>query len=148
MSAAEALQRKLLDEIPSTRSLGLEVLECSADRVCLHAPLCANHNDKGTAFAGSLSALMTLAGWALIYCRLAAVADQYDIVIHHGQVRYQAPVRSDFVALAELGGENWPDFEAQLQNRGRGRILIPTRIEADGAIAAQFDGYYVALRRN
>lgn len=145
---AERLEAKYHADIPLTRALGLRVLQCTPEQVRLAAPLEPNRNDKGTAFAGSLNALMTLAGWGLVYHRLLASGANCDIVIHHGEVRYRAPVHSDFVAVADLGPDSWPDFLARLQSRGRGRILIPTRVEADGVTAAEFAGHYVALARN
>ena len=73
----DSLQRLLNTELPITRHLGLRVLVADPGRVILNAPLAPNRNHKGTAFAGSLNALATLAGWSwlttfLHHHRLAA----------------------------------------------------------------------------
>ena len=46
----------------------LQIAAYDGDSLSLHAPLAANFNDKGCAFGGSLTSLMTLAGGAWSRC--------------------------------------------------------------------------------
>lgn len=147
-TAAARLQAKFLREIPITRALGLKVEAFTGSRLTLSAALAPNVNDKGTAFAGSLNALMTLAGWGLVHLRLLAADEDCDIVIHTGEIVFTRPVRSPFTAVAELHESDWARLLDRLQSRGRGRILLATRIEAAGETAARLDASYVALRRD
>lgn len=145
--AAARLQGKFLREIPMTRHLGLRVDGYTGSELRLSAPLEPNVNDKGTAFAGSLNALMTLAGWGLVHLRLEEAGEKCDIVIHKGELEFSAPIRTPFQAVATLQEGDWADCMQRLQSRGRGRILVETRVEAAGATAARMAGRYVALRR-
>lgn len=144
---AARLQAKFLREIPITRHLGLRVDSYAGDELRISAPLGPNVNDKGTAFAGSLNALMTLAGWGLVHLRLQEAGEDCDIVIHKGELLFSAPIRSPFQAVAVVTEDDWSAGMARLQSRGRGRILVATRVEAAGETAATLNGQYVALRR-
>lgn len=145
---AARLQAKFLREIPFTRALGLRVAEYAGDELVVAAPLAPNVNDKGTAFAGSLNALMTLAGWGLLHLRLTLAGESCDIVIHRGEVEFARPVRSAFRAVASLAEGDWEGCLQRLRARGRGRVAVATRIEAAEGIAATMQASYVALRRN
>lgn len=59
------LEAELL-AMPPVAALGLHVSAFDGRSLRLSAPLSRNVNDKGCAFGGSMSSLMTLAGWALV----------------------------------------------------------------------------------
>lgn len=59
------LEAELL-AMPPVVALGLRVSAFDGRSLRLSAPLSRNVNDKGCAFGGSMSSLMTLAGWALV----------------------------------------------------------------------------------
>ena len=63
-AALRDLESQLL-AMPPARALQPRVAGYSDGRLRLYAPLAANVNDKGSAFGGSLSSLMTLAAWGL-----------------------------------------------------------------------------------
>lgn len=144
---AARLQAKFHREIPVTRALRLRVESYSGDALVLAAPLAPNRNDKGTGFAGSLNALMTLAGWGLVHLRLAEAGESCDIVIHRSEGEFSRAVATDFRARATLSEDDWDGCLERLRARGRGRIPVQARIEADGATAATLAASYVALRR-
>ena len=66
------------------------------------APLAANVNDKGCAFGGSLTSLMTLAGWSLVELLLRDRGHDCDVFVADSQVRYLKPVWEDLRAEARL----------------------------------------------
>ena len=45
--------------------MGLQLDRCDETGLGLRAPLAANHNDKGTAFAGSIATLAVVTGWTV-----------------------------------------------------------------------------------
>lgn len=144
---AARLQSKFLREIPITRHLGLRVDAYEGHELRVSAPLAPNVNDKGTAFAGSLNAIMTLAGWGLVNLRLQEGGENCDVVIHKAELLYSAPIRTEFQAVATVTEADWSAGMQRLKSRGRGRILVSTRVEANGRTAATLAGQYVALRR-
>ena len=62
-----ALQAVLDAEIPITAALRLKVARFETGVLTLAAPLAPNINHKDTAFAGSLNAVLTLAGWSMLW---------------------------------------------------------------------------------
>ena len=66
LEAAQALLRKIRGEIPLTQAMQLEVSAWDGKTLVLSVPLAANINDKGTAFAGSITALGSITGWAAL----------------------------------------------------------------------------------
>lgn len=141
-----ALEAELL-AMPPVAALGLRIAEADRDRLRLHAPLAANVNDKGCAFGGSLTSLMTLAGWGLVVSRLAEAAIEADVFVADSAVRYRAPVFADIEAVAVLAeGESWETFLDTLRGRGRARLMIEASVPLpEGAVAAECRSRYVAI---
>jgi thioesterase domain-containing protein len=147
MTATEAFEQQLLADIPLARAMQLRVHAYDGDRLALAAPLAPNINDKGCAFGGSLLSLLTLAGWGLIVLKLRELAMQCDVYVQDSDVRYLAPVWSDFVAQARLAdGESWDAFARALQARGRARMRVACQVAlADGAPACTLHARFVAI---
>ncbi len=136
-ASAARMQRfeaRLREEIPLTNHLGFQQLEYDGASLAIHAALQPNHNDKGTAFAGSLSACANLCGWGLITLFLedrllqeqvlqeqvlqaqvspAPLSTQpqgedraYDVVIRDSRLEYLLPVTRDFCVRAVFAGRD------------------------------------------
>ncbi len=142
------LQPLLHDEIPLTRALGLEVVSYQAGTLTLKAPLAPNANHKGTAFGGSLYCMALVAGWGWLHLALReAGIDDGQVVIHEAQVKYQAPVEGELVAVcAPPPVEAWERFVAMYQRRGRARISLDARVLGEGGDALRFSGQFVLQR--
>jgi thioesterase domain-containing protein len=108
------LEAALWRTIPLTRAMRVRVPtsgarpEEPADEdtlpLCVAAPLHENRNIHGTAFAGSLHATAVLAGWGWLELharRVGGRLGEATVVVRGTQMRYFAPVTSDFVATAE-----------------------------------------------
>ena len=119
----------------------------------LRAPLAANINDKGCAFGGSLSSLMTIAGWGLAFLHVAEAGLDADIYVADSRIRYLKPVYEDLVAQARLEtageeGADALDLPATLRAQGRVGFRVNARtVLTDGASAAVLGGRYVAIAR-
>src|SRR5689334_2098488 len=92
------LQGTLWTNIPITRKLGLKGESYDGIHLCLKAPLTTNINHAGTAFAGSLNALLTLTGWGMLWLILRELELDGEIVIQDSSCRYVAPVTHDFMS--------------------------------------------------
>jgi thioesterase domain-containing protein len=141
------LGRELLDDIPLARAMGVSVAAWDGDMLVLQAPLAPNVNDKGCAFGGSLASLMTLAGWGLIRLAQDAQGLAADVFVQDSAIRYLAPVRQDFSAVARLAeGEAFAPFLDALRTRGKARLRVHCEVAGpDGAPAATLEARFVAL---
>lgn len=144
---ARELEAVLRHEIPLSRQMGLTVQ--GYDGVCLklQAPLAPNINHKATAFAGSLNAVTTLAGWGTVWLLLAERGLHGTIVIQESSTRYQLPVGHDFTATCRVPQADEAErFLAGLRRRGKARLALKVEIlDGDGRIAVAFTGMYVAF---
>lgn len=137
-----------LDAMPPVAALQVRVLDYDGRRLRLTAPLAANVNDKGCAFGGSLSGLMTLSGWGLINLRLAEAGHAAEVFVADSQVRYLAPLYEDLVAEATLGAAtDWTALLAQFAARGKLRAAVEAAVrDRDGRVVATLEGRYAAFR--
>ena len=139
-----ALKKTLRKESPATRRLGIEPARCNDKVLVLKAPFAPNRNDKGTAFAGSLSAVVTVAGWSAVWLALRDAGLQGVIVIQDSTIRYLRPVTRDFEACASRPTPTQRvRLLAALRRHGKARIELRAVIREGGADAVTFTGRYV-----
>ncbi len=133
--------------MPPVAALQPTITHWQDGRLRLLAPLAANVNDKGCAFGGSLSSLMTLAAWGLVNLELAQQGLDADIFVADSRVRYLKPVFEDLQieACFDDAGERAALLDA-LRRQGRASIRLQARtLLADGGVAATFVGRYVSI---
>ena len=151
MSLEEALQelREYCRGMPPVAAMQVEVEGMRGDALRLTAPLSANVNDKGNAFGGSLTSLMTVAGWGLVTLKLRVAGLKAEVYVADSQIRYLAPLYGDLVAEAVFAeGQAWDLFVDTLVQRGRARIQVDARVLLpEGGLAATLSGRYVAIAK-
>ncbi|MEW9897858.1 YiiD C-terminal domain-containing protein [Chitinivorax sp. PXF-14] len=142
--ADSALQAELYRAIPLLAAMQVKVVQASEQGVTLAAPLEANRNDKGTAFAGSIGSLATVTGWCLASQLLPEAA---SIVAQETAIRYLKPIDDKFVAVCQT-----PDtdavarFRQHFSRRGLARIELTVQVLSGGELGAELSGRYVASR--
>ncbi len=144
----EAFKERLHQQIPLTQHMGFERLVYDGQSLAIHAALAPNVNDKGTGFAGALSATATLCGWSLITLSLEDEPRDYDVVIRDSRLEYLRPVTADFAAVARLpDGATLEAFRQRLREKGKARLDLDVEIRDRGEVALRLQGAYVALER-
>jgi thioesterase domain-containing protein len=144
-----ALERRWHDEIPITAAMGISVTGFDGAHLEVRAALAPNVNVHGTAFAGSLFSLASLCGWGMVHLQIQMQMQMQrrgltgSIVFVEGRIRCLAPVHDDVTARC-----TWSDDAgaalATLANAGRARIMLATRLDCGGDLAAEFSGEYAA----
>ena len=151
MSLEEALQelREYCRGMPPVAAMQVDVEGMRGDALRLTAPLSANVNDKGNAFGGSLTSLMTVAGWGLVTLKLRLAGLKAEVYVADSQIRYLAPLYGDLVAEAVFAeGQAWDLFVDTLVQRGRARIQVDARVLLpEGGLATTLSGRYVAIAK-
>jgi thioesterase domain-containing protein len=142
-----ALQAALKAEIPITAAIGLQVAGFEAGALKLAAPLAPNVNHKDTAFAGSLNAVLTLAGWSMLWLIAYREAIAAKVVIQDSAIRYLLPVAQDFTAECKLpASANIERLLLILRRKGKARMELTAEIHESGQLAVAFSGRYVVQR--
>jgi thioesterase domain-containing protein len=139
-----ATEEFLYRQIPLSRTMQVRVEKYDARGFTLTAPLSANHNHLGTAFGGSLAALMILAGYGLLWLELNDRGAH--LVISESRIKFRRPVRNVIRAICSR-----PDsaalekFKKDFMAKGKARVSLQVTIEEEGETAASFEGTYVAM---
>jgi thioesterase domain-containing protein len=141
-----ALQETLYREIPITKHLGITVESYDDEQLILKAPIEPNRNHKQTAFAGSLNALVTLAGWGLLWLVLGEQDLATTIVIQNSESNYLRPVTNDFSARCRKpDSARLAHFENMLRKKGKARLELLAEIDEREKVAVSFKGRYVVI---
>jgi thioesterase domain-containing protein len=141
-----ATEAFLHEKIPLTRAMGVQVASCDDDEgVVLTAPISANHNHLGTAFGGSLAALMMLAGYALLWLELRNA--EAHVVVSETRMKFRRPVRGEIRATCRRPETAVLEkFLADFAAKGKARIGLSVVVTGEGeSEAAVFEGTYVAF---
>jgi thioesterase domain-containing protein len=126
--------------------VGIESYDIGTGRLVLTAPLEANHNHLGTAFGGSLSALCTLAGYALLWLELG---DRHShIVVRDSAIQYKQPVRAKVIRVECVRPEAavMTHFRERFAKQGKARIKLESVVEEEGQRCVEFAGTFVAVK--
>lgn len=139
--------QSLLDAMPPVRAMAVRVVSAGPDRVRLFAPLECNVNDKGCAFGGSISGLMTLAAWGLAMQRLHALGMKGEVYVAEQQIRYLAPLHTDLLVEAWLADPDaWEPALARVRERGRSRLELEAQLLGpDGPPTATMNARFALL---
>jgi thioesterase domain-containing protein len=142
------LRRRIHEEFPLARHIGIEVELATDDRVVLSAPFEPNANHNGTAFGGSQFCIAVLTGWAWATRYLAARQVAADAVIQESTIRYLAPARGPLRAILQPPHpETVEKFRRMLRRAGRGRIRLNVDVHEGGRLVTQFHGVFAVSIR-
>lgn len=146
---AAALEARVLASIPLVRAMQARISAFDGERVELLAPFEANINDKGTAFAGSLSTLATLAGWSLATLVAEADGERCDAAVFRSQFEFLRPLRGELRAVATLAdAAQLPEARARLVAGKRAKLEVAVVVggTGDSEPAVRFSAGYAIWR--
>lgn len=143
MMELDTLAERVRDAIPLTRHLHFRFDAFDGDTLRVAAPLGPNHNDKGTFFAGSQSALLTLSGWALTTLLADQCGHPADVVAVETQLNYTLPLDTDL--NISVTTEQRQRFEERIAQRGKASLHIRAiGCGDDGRTVCEFSATYLA----
>ena len=144
MNLRNQVESFLSDKIPLATAMGVRVV--TLEPLMLEAPVALNSNHLGTAFGGSINAVATLAGYALLWLALHDDPSVH-VVIAESSIRFLRPVRKTIRAVCCRPEDSaMTTLKSDLAAQSRGRIRLRVRVEESGASAAEFEGLFVAIR--
>ena len=115
----------LHEQIPLTKSLGLQIVSIDEQGTRVRAPLAPNHNHLGGAFGGSLATMMILSGYIQIYHSLRKRNLHAHVILSREESKYLLPVKTDIEVFALApSAEEWKKFEEGIARKGVARIQI------------------------
>jgi thioesterase domain-containing protein len=143
----EELQATLEREIPMCAQMGIRVHQGGPDGLVMRLPLNPNRNHQKTAFAGSLNALCTIAGWGSVYLLLREIERDGNIVIRRSSIKYQEPVAStEILARCQpVTADSRQYFLEMLGDKGQAKLDLTVEVAGSNGPAVSFHGSYVVL---
>jgi len=137
----------VLAGILPAKALQISVSNHWKNGIELSAPLQPNRNDKGTAFAGSIESILTLAGWALITRELQAAGIDADVMVVKNETEFTTAVRDSFSAETSMTPEDAAELFQSLNIRGRGRQKLTIFLHAQKKKCAVMTAHFAVIRR-
>jgi thioesterase domain-containing protein len=134
---AANLESVLHREIPLAQAMQLHVAKLVPGQIRLEAPVEeANVNIHGTAFAGSIYSISTLAAWGLTYHSLQVAGIKADIVLAEGNIRYKRPVMGDIIAETSFSRQELDTFMRTLNQKGKAVLTAVVEVSDKTAVRA------------
>lgn len=129
MTQLALFQKRINDEIPLSRALGIRLLSWDGHALLLSAPLEPNRNHQGTGFGGSVYSAAVTAAWGVTELALTDLGLRGAVVVQNGNIDYLEPVERDFYVICRLpGGEIPGRFRKSLARHGKGRLDLTAEV--------------------
>ncbi|MBW7469571.1 thioesterase domain-containing protein [Marinobacter sp. M216] len=151
MTQLALFQKRINEEIPLSKALGIQLISWDGHALLLSAPLEQNRNHQGTGFGGSVYSAAVTAAWGLTELALADLGLRGAVVVQSGTIDYLEPVEQDFYVICRLpGGEIPAKFRKSLARHGKGRLDLTAEVfcgvpttEPNNQPVAVFQGRFV-----
>jgi thioesterase domain-containing protein len=137
MLTAEELEQRIRDGIPIAAQMAFQVGDLQPNSIAVIGGGDENVNVHGTAFAGSLYAICTLALWGLVVARLP---EEATLVLAEGNIRYRQPVVGEIDARCTIPQDRMESFLSALNKRGRSSLDAKVEVPGIEGPAAEFNG--------
>lgn len=137
MLTAEELEQRIREGIPIAAQMAFKVRNLQPNSIAVFAGGDENINVHGTAFAGSLYTICTLALWGLVTARLP---EDTNLVLAEGNIRYRQPVMGDIDARCTITQDQMDSFLSVLHKRGRSRLDARVEVPGIEGPAVEFNG--------
>ncbi|MEN0059560.1 MAG: YiiD C-terminal domain-containing protein [Bdellovibrio sp.] len=140
----KALEELLHRQIPLSKFMQVEVT-MTETQVELQSELTPNHNHLGTAFGGSLSCLMILAG----YCQIFRLLNESGhVVVKSTTMNFNHPVEEKLKAVCSgPSPEEATEFLKMYNKKGKARLQLNSQIIlSDGRVACTMTGEFVGIQ--
>lgn len=142
-AAARSLIVRVHKEIPLTHAMQLSLDSYDGNMLKLKVPLAPNINDKGTAFAGSISALGNITGWSLLMLWSAREFAPCRVAIADARFSFKRPLCSGFHSVVSLpSDEVCRQLLESLQKRGRGKVGLHVSLADSEGEAVVLEAQY------
>lgn len=142
----EKLKNKLHTQIPLTEFMQINPEKIQENKLITTAPLKQNINDKQTAFAGSLSSLVTVSAWSVCYLIVNQKLNFQNpmIAVIKSDTSYKAAVTEDLYCETSIpNDEEISILNEKLKTKKSASLRIKSKIIQNNKVCVSFEGIYV-----
>ena len=147
MQSPAKLEDFIASHLPLVSAMQASIHSYDGRDFCLQAPLALNHNDKGTAFGGSLYNLCITNAIGLGFLKSYEQGLAPNLVVAKAEIEYRAPV-TDEILIAHCkspSDEDWTAFFEEFKTRGKAKISLSSSVYQGDTIACQFNGLFAII---
>lgn len=144
-----ALATILREQIPLSTQMGVRLDRFDVEGLAVSMPLEPNRNPHQTAFAGSLNALCTIAGWGMTHLLVEQLGLSGSTVLRRSSIKYHEPVQAARVEAVclRVADTELRHFEAMLKEKRQAKLDHVVQIAGKTRPAVLFAGSYVVQGR-
>src|SRR5262245_51847357 len=140
---ARELEETCHRDIPLAAAMGITVQSYDGRTLTVRAPLAANRNPHGTAFAGSVFSICVLAAWGAAWLVWREHGLNGLIVVADSKIQYRRRVTGDLVCSCALDAAAVATALEQFRASGRANLSLESTIDNEERRAVTFTGTYV-----
>ena len=95
------LQNYIENNIPIVQKMGFSINEIGDDKVIVSGEYCTHINHTNSVFGGSISSIMTLAGWTRVKILSEEIDPSSTVIIQNNSTNFIKPVTEDYQVYTE-----------------------------------------------
>ena len=141
----EDLKKTINEYIPLTDHMGVEAVRSDLELIHIRAPFEVNRNKMGSAFGGSVNALLTIAAWSWVFAFLKKHSVKCQLVIQSNETHFMRPVLGPIEAYC-FGpkAEAAEHFLKTLERHKKARLEVSSEVRFEDEVCARFTGRFAA----
>ena len=141
--AEKKFEKFMHEQAPMTKYLNFKVEKFDVGIVKISAPFAADMDHKPTAFVGSINALTSVCGWAMVFMIIKEYNENPHITLLKSSVDYLLPINKDFSATCEtVDGKKVDKFIKSYSKWGKSQVEVEVVVYTPIGAAAKFKGVY------
>lgn len=144
----QRLTQFIAQHLPLVNSMGLSIDHYDPQGFQVTAPLSLNHNDKLTAFGGSLYNLCitNAIGLCFIKCYEQGILEP-DLVVTKAEINYLKPVSTVQISAycASPDTSSWQAFFKHYQEKGKAGISLTSQVVIDDMVCVIFSARFAII---
>lgn len=144
------LQNYIVKNIPIVKEMGFIIEDIGDNQVIVSGEYKKHINHTNSVFGGSISSVMTLAGWGRVRILIEDIDKNAVILIKSNSTDFIKPVVEDYIVITEsLLEKDIEKFKKIYNKFGKGRIMVNAVLKHRNSneILAEFIGEFVAIKK-
>lgn len=144
------LQNYIVKNIPIVKEMGFIIEDIGDNQVIVSGEYKKHINHTNSVFGGSISSVMTLAGWGRVRILIEDIDKNAVILIKSNSTNFIKPVVEDYIVITEsLLEKDIEKFKKIYNKFGKGRIMVNAVLKHRNSneILAEFIGEFVAIKK-
>lgn len=146
----DRLNHFIQHNLPLLVSMKVDIVHYDGKQFRVKMPLSSNHNDKGTAFGGSLYCLCIINAIGLAFLKSYEQGITPDLVVTRAEIAYLAPAKGENIIAEAIAPDlaRWQQFFSDFKTQGKAKIALESQIMHNKKTCVKFTGDFALIGEN